>query len=201
MPASASPYGGRALPSGSAEALACSSSAYGRSNSSQHRGSSVNIGLIPAHDLTDEDNRTWVRDALVELLRSLPAPRIGITSLRPGADQLFASTVLDTGGEIFVVQPDEAPVDSGETGPQVQTDIFNQLLERALDTELVGATTEKSAEACTALRRCQLTELYIVIWDPTVEAARAKTLANRARNENKKVITIDPTARTVVASV
>jgi hypothetical protein len=83
-----------------------------------------------------------VLDALAVELRDLAGPLVGLTSLAPGADQLFASAVIAAGGAIVFVRPCDRIEDSfsTETLPE-----FRRL--RALAAETISMPYDECSEA------------------------------------------------------
>lgn len=51
--------------------------------------------------------RVAIRAEMDDILAALETPLIGLSSLAPGADQIFAEAILAAGGELVFVQPCE----------------------------------------------------------------------------------------------
>lgn len=62
-------------------------------------------GITGHQHLEDSLGWDWVRREIVAILRKVPSPLLGVTSLAVGADQLFAEIVLQLGGTIEAVIP------------------------------------------------------------------------------------------------
>src|SRR2546423_13742499 len=60
---------------------------------------------VTGHQKLAEAERVHAERSIEELLRSRPAPVIGLSSLAEGADQIFADVLLRSGGILHAVIP------------------------------------------------------------------------------------------------
>ena len=60
---------------------------------------------ITGHSTLAQESVSVLADALGKVLADLAAPVVGVTCLARGADQIFARTVLEAGGELEVILP------------------------------------------------------------------------------------------------
>jgi hypothetical protein len=116
-----------------------------------HRGLSERTELLVAAALRDEVAR-YADDQLV-----------GVSAIADGADSLFATAVLDAGGDLVVVVPARR---YRESLPAAQQPVYDALLGRAvrviaLDHE--DPTTAAYMDA--ALRMLDEIDLLVAVWD------------------------------------
>ena len=88
---------------------------------------------------------------------------IAVSSLAIGADQLFASIVVDRGGQIHAVIPFQGY--ERTFGPQ-DLDAYRRILSKATVVEILQIDgTDEDKYLATGKRIVELAELLIAIWD------------------------------------
>ena len=63
------------------------------------------IATFSGHVEISQDSVPLIGKALRDKLGTIHGPFVGITMMGPGADQVFARIVLETGGNLYVVMP------------------------------------------------------------------------------------------------
>src|SRR5437879_223150 len=63
------------------------------------------VGVTGHQRLDDEGAWRWVKATVRSVCVEFERPLIGLSSLAEGADQLFAETVLELGGQLEVIVP------------------------------------------------------------------------------------------------
>jgi hypothetical protein len=106
----------------------------------------------------------YLRQALVDFLRSECSELIGVSSLAAGADQLFASVLLELGGKLVVIIPCEKYEETFKTIEDIT--LYESLLAHS-STITRLAFAEPSAEAFLAAGRgvVNASDLLIAMWD------------------------------------
>ena len=104
-----------------------------------------------------------VRKGILDVLGQVPTPVVGVTCLAPGADQVFARAVLDSGGEVEVVLP---ALDYRDRLKPHQVDEYDELRSRAtvvsvLPLQFSGRTAYVAANQ----RMLAGVDLLIAVWD------------------------------------
>lgn len=122
------------------------------------------IGITGHQRLEDDSAWLWVEDRLRSILREIPHPFTGVSSLAIGADQLFAELVLDLGGHLHAVLPFSAYADTFTTS--VHRSRYQALLARATNVEILP-TRQSPQESFLAAghRVVDLCELLIAVWN------------------------------------
>src|SRR5437016_4157296 len=123
----------------------------------------MRIGMSGHQDIPEEAI-SFVRRRIAGVVSKLPDDLVGVSSLAVGADQLFASLVLEHGGRLHIIIPSEGyettfsdPHDLGQ---------FRSLLERA-DTVEKLTYHEPSEDAFLAAGRrvVENSDLFLAVWD------------------------------------
>lgn len=60
---------------------------------------------VTGHQEREGIDWKWVRNQIDQVVREMPTPVVGYTSLAAGADQIFARSVLEGGGKVVAVIP------------------------------------------------------------------------------------------------
>jgi hypothetical protein len=159
----------------------------------------VVIGVTGHRQLEDAAAWLWVEEALRTALAEAPRPLIGISSLATGADQLFATLLLEQGGELRVLVP--FPTYEETFAPGSDRERYRELLARAASVETLPArdTAEESYLAA-GQRIADLSDRMIAVWDGKKAAGLGGTgdIVQYARNVGKDVLHINPIRREVV---
>jgi hypothetical protein len=133
----------------------------------------------------------WVESVLCDEFAALPPPLVGIGSLAPGADQLFARLVLRAGGTIHAVIPfagiERSMPPDGVAG-------YRELVTRASVEILPPNRTDDDAYLEAGLQVVNQSELMFTVWDG--EPARGKggtaEVVDYARRRGVAIVHLDP---------
>ena len=129
----------------------------------------------------------YVIEGINSVLDQVNDDLIGISSLAIGADQFFASHVLDRGGRLEVVLPCKGYEKTFYSVKDLE--YFHSLLDRAATVETLNFT-EPSAEAYLAAgyRVADLSELLLAIWDgqPARGTGGTADIVEYARSRGKR---------------
>lgn len=153
----------------------------------------MRLGVTGHQTLQDPKGWTWVEERLVELLRTVPRPIVGVTSLAIGADQLFARLVLQFGGTLHVVIPFSGYERTFKNPHDLQT--YRSLLGAADKIETVSPErSDEQAFLAAGKRVVDLSDAIIAIWDG--EAARGLggtgDVVGIAKQKQIRVIHLNP---------
>ena len=123
----------------------------------------MRVGLTGHQDIPPQALE-YVARGINSVLDDLKGDLIGISSLAAGADQLFASLVLEHGGRLEIVIPCRR-YEKSFSRPEDLTN-FQDLLERAASVETLSFD-EPSEEAYLAAgcRVVDLSDVVLAIWD------------------------------------
>lgn len=135
----------------------------------------------------------FVRAGVLAVLQRYEGEVVGTCALAAGADQIFASAVLETGGALHVVIP-SARYD--ETFAESDRRQYERLLARATNVELLPFE-EPSEDAFLAagLRLVDGADVLVAIWDGRQARGRGGTgdVVDYARSNGTSVVIVWPT--------
>lgn len=157
----------------------------------------IKVG-VTGHQRLDEPNAWgWVKTAFDNELDSLKQSVIAVCSLAIGADQLFASIVIDRGGQLHAVIPFQGY--ELTFSPQ-DLDEYNRILSRANIVEIMqthGTDEEKYLAA--GRRVVELSDILIAVWNGKPAKGKGGTADIVAYAGSKGVLTvhINPVDRTI----
>lgn len=133
----------------------------------------MKIGLSGHQDIPQEAI-AFVKQGISSIVSRLKDDLVGVSSLAAGADQLFASTVLEYGGRLHIIIPSE-----GYETTFSETDDLNRfrLLLKKADTVETLNYPEPSEEAFFAAghRVVDNSDLLIAVWDGKPAEGRGGT--------------------------
>ena len=158
--------------------------------------SAPRLGVTGHRALRDLAGWAWVRVQLHALLDGLRAPPVGLTSLAPGADQLFAEVVLERGGRLHVVLPFpgyEMRLREGE-----EREAYARLLARAHHVETLPAReSDEHGYMAAGERVVELADVLAAVWNGKPAAALSGTgdVVACALAREKPVVHLDADAR------
>lgn len=158
----------------------------------------MRIGISGHQRLRTPDGWSWVRQEVRNLLASVPAPVVGITSLAIGADTLFAQVILELGGSLEVVVPFSDYEETFGEAPSRQE--YRHLLSRAAKVEVLQKKgSDDEAYHAAGKRVADLSELLVLVWDGKSAAGLGGTadIAEYARVCRKTTIHLNPDTRTI----
>jgi hypothetical protein len=156
------------------------------------------VGVTGHQRLKGSKDWQWVRKKLKHILGRFPRPWVGLTSLAIGADQLFASLVLEAGSRFDVILPYEAYEDSFPPG--VGRKRYRKLLKQASSvTVLTGESSEEQSYLEAGKRIADQSDMVVAIWDgkPAKGLGGTGDIVAYALKSGKKVIHINPIAHEV----
>lgn len=154
-------------------------------------GGPVRIGITGHTDLTG-DAAAVVRAVLVDLLREVPVPVVGVTCLASGADQLFARAVQETGGayEVVLPAPDyRTKIDQGDLAE------YDALLAAATDVTYSGVAVSGSAAYAEASRiMLERVDRLLAVWDgrPAARPGGTADVVEQARRAGIETTVVWP---------
>lgn len=150
---------------------------------------------VSGHRFRDGADWDWVRARIDEyVVRTRIAA--GYTSLAPGADQIFAASVLEHGKRLVAV----IPVCRGRIElEEVDKPSFDQFCERAKKIVRVKGTTHDDAFLRSGKRVVNLVDRMVFVWDgaPALGPGGTADIVAYAENKGKAGVILDPIARTV----
>jgi hypothetical protein len=152
----------------------------------------MKIGMSGHQDIPNEA-LAFIRREIAGAVSELVDELIGVSSLAAGADQLFASLVLEHGGRLHII----VPSDEYETTLSDPHDVdqFRSLLGRAETVEKLSYL-EPSEEAFLAAGRrvVEESDLLLAVWDGQPAKGKGGTadIVEYARNRGRTVKIIWP---------
>jgi hypothetical protein len=158
------------------------------------------VGVTGHQELEDDSAWAWVRIQMIGVLKDLPGPLIGVTSLAIGADQLFAEIVVQLGGQIIAVIPFEGYERTFERGGDLRN--YKGLRSIAVKVETVDPTpTNEQAYLLAGKKVVDHSELLVSVWDGETAHGLGGTgdIVEYAIKKGKRLIIVNPVTREVEA--
>ncbi len=156
----------------------------------------MNIGVTGHQKLDDPGGWLWVAEAMRSELSKLSMPFVCITSLAIGADQLFATLVLELGGAVHAVLPYK---DIEQSFSSDDVGAYRALVQRA-DIEVLSVSgTNEDAYLAAGQRVVDLSEVVFAVWNglPAKDKGGTADVVAYALNQGTSVVVIDPIQRLV----
>jgi hypothetical protein len=158
----------------------------------------MKIGITGHQKIANPDNWPWVAKELKNTLNKFNPPIIGLSCLALGADQLFARTVLDTGGQFIAILPFPGYENVFHGEAQYE---YLSLLSKATSTICLERSDETDEEAYLLAGKVILeqSDVLVAIWDgmPAEGLGGTGDVVSAAIQSKIKVIQINPDTRTV----
>lgn len=152
----------------------------------------MKIGMSGHQDLPNEA-LAFIRHEIAGALSELAGELIGVSSLAAGADQLFASLVLEHGGRLHVIIPSDG-YETTFSDPH-DVDQFRSLLGRAETVEQLSYP-EPSEDAFFAAGRrvVEESDRLLAVWDGQPAKGKGGTadIVEYARNRGRTVKIVWP---------
>jgi hypothetical protein len=159
----------------------------------------MRVGITGHQKLRHASDWDWAESEMRAVLDDCAAPLIGISSLAAGADQLFAEIVLQNGGTLEAIIP-FADYEKTFT-EQEDRDTYRSLLDSVANVELLDqGDSNEEAYLLAGKRVVDLSELVLALWDgkPAQGLGGTADVVQYARDQNKKIIHLNPTTREVI---
>ncbi len=148
---------------------------------------------ISGHQDIPEEGIAFLRRGITAVVSKWSNDLVGVSSLAAGADQLFASLILEHGGRLHIIIPSE-DYETTLSAPH-DLDQFRSLLKRAHTVEKL-TYPEPSEEAFLAAghRVVDNSDLLLAVWDgqPAKGKGGTSDIVEYARNRGSKVDVIWP---------
>ncbi|MFA5064309.1 MAG: hypothetical protein WC566_02470 [Dehalococcoidia bacterium] len=158
----------------------------------------MKVGITGHQQLDSGSDWNWVTAAMIQVLNSLGGSVDGISSLAIGADQIFASLVLELGGHLHAVIPFAG---YEKTFDVKDISVYHRILSAASTTEIVQVPgTDEDAYLAAGKRIVEMSDTLIAIWNGLPAKGKGGTadIVAYANRKNKPVIHINPMDHTVV---
>jgi len=146
---------------------------------------------ITGHQRIPEEALNYVTRRMIECLESQAAPLVGYSSLAIGADQIFAQSVLDLGGQLMAIIPCEG---YEATFSKEDLPAYKQLLIQAQATVLDFPEPSERAFMAAGEEVIDSSDVIIAIWDglPAAGLGGTADAVAHARSLGKQVVVIWP---------
>ncbi len=158
----------------------------------------MKIGITGHQKIDHPENWAWVERTLQEILAQFEPPLIGLSCLASGADQVFARTVLDIGGQLQAVLPFPGYEDVFQGEARFD---YLDLLADSTNTICLERTSESDEEAYwlagkAVVEHC---DVLIAVWDgmPAEGLGGTGDVVSLAIQEKRRVIQLNPDTQTV----
>jgi hypothetical protein len=158
----------------------------------------VRIAVTGHQRLDDASWWPWVEAEIDRVLRDVPKPLTGLTSLAVGADQVFAEAVLRNGGALVVVLPFARYALTFDEGPERKR--FQRLVACASSVEVLDAKGKQEEAYLSAGKRVvDESDWVIAIWDgkPAAGLGGTADIVGYAVSRGKRVIHMNPSLGTI----
>jgi len=158
----------------------------------------VRIGITGHGQLGNEGAWAWVDETLDELLTTVTAPLLGVTTLAVGAEQRFARAVLRVGGRLHVVVP-HAGWERGFAATELAS--YRALLAEARVEQLASVAAARSDEDArweAGRRVVDLSDELVAVWDgaPARAYGDVADVVAYALETQVPLVQLNPLART-----
>jgi hypothetical protein len=160
----------------------------------------MKVGITGHQQLTAERDWVWVTSAISAVLKSLGQTVDGISSLAIGADQIFASLILELGGHLHAVIP--FPNYQSILRP-ADRDVYQRLLSSASTTTTMHMTgTAEDAYLAAGKSIVDMSDVLVAVWNGLPAKGKGGTadIVNYAIERNKQIIHINPINQTVTSN-
>lgn len=161
----------------------------------------MRVGVTGHQRLKESASWSWVKLQLDQLLSSLSPPIVGITSLAIGADQLFATSVLEHGGSIEVIVPfGEYEFTFAEGHDREE---YTSLLHRAIRAEVMSRQgSDEEMYFSSGRTIVNRSDLIVAVWDGKPAAGLGGTgdVVEYALKQRKRIVQINPVTQQVSES-
>jgi hypothetical protein len=152
----------------------------------------MRIGISGHQDIPDQ-GIAFVRSGITRVVSRSGDDLVGVSSLAAGADQLFASIVLENGGRLHII----IPSDDYETTFSGSKDLsqFQFLLKRADTVEkLTYRSPSEDAYLAAGRRVVDSSNLLLAVWDGKPAKGKGGTadIVEYARHRGSKVEVVWP---------
>jgi hypothetical protein len=152
----------------------------------------MKVGVTGHQSVGDDNAVRWVASCIRERLLSTP-DLVGLSSLAKGADQIFASVVLDLGGTVEAVLP--FPEYTRSFGDQSDLIRFEDLLSRCTNvTTLSFQGSDESSYLAAGKYVVGNSDLVIAVWNgqPAAGVGGTADIVRYAKQIGKPIFHIDP---------
>lgn len=157
------------------------------------------IGITGHQRLGDASATAWVRTAIHQVLGEHAGELVGVSSLAAGADQVFATLVLDRQGRLEAVQPFPGYRERSFAGDD-DLRRYDRLIARA-QVALLPRDGRSDEEAylhagTEVVARC---ELLVAVWNgaPASGLGGTADIVAHARERGRAMVILDPVRRTI----
>ena len=159
----------------------------------------LSVGVTGHRELPDVEAWVWVRAELHQFLAGLCRPLLGVTSLAIGADQVFAETVLDLGGQIEAIIPFPGYERTFRNKAELRK--YEELKSLCVHVETLSSShTEEEGFFSAGKTVADRSDLLLAVWDgePAHGLGGTGDIVDYALTKRKQLININPITREVV---
>ena len=152
----------------------------------------MNIGVTGHQKLTKQELWTTARKEMEAVLRGLPTPFVGFSSLAIGADQIFGELVLELGQSLVTIVPFETYAEKFDNSSRIK---YMELLSKSSRIEILqeGVTDEEAYFAAGKII-VERSDLMIAVWDgePAAGFGGTADIVDYAKLVGKRTYLINP---------
>jgi len=159
----------------------------------------MNIGITGHQKLEDSSLWDWVNTEIDKLLSKETEPLVGLSSLAIGADQLFAKSILRSGGSLHAIIPFDGYELKFSEG--IHREEYFRLLNQATQVEILEWKESDELSYFNAGKRIvDLSDILFAVWNNKPAAGLGGTgdVVKYAIDLDKKVFHLNPITQTVV---
>jgi len=153
----------------------------------------MNIVGVTGHQNIPEEAAEYIKTAIIETLSTFGEAFTGVSALAAGADQVFAQTVLEYGGNLHAVIPCNGYEATFENRRDLE--LFQRLLAKASSREVLEHDQPSETAFLEAgYRVIDLSNMLVAVWDGQKSKGKGGTAdaVQYAQQQGKEIIVIWP---------
>lgn len=158
----------------------------------------ITVGVTGHQRLKNPNDWLWVRKKIAFVIGGLVRPWVGLSSLAIGADQLFASLVLESHNPLKVILPNDRYEETFSLGPERER--YRSLLKQASEIQLLtGAPSKEESYLQAGKLIVDQSDRLLAVWDgkPAWGVGGTGDIVAYALASGKQIIHINPISRQV----
>ena len=157
------------------------------------------IGITGHQLLGDQPAVAWIRSAIDRVLGEHIGELVGVSCLAVGADQVFATLVLERGGALEVVLPFPEYRERGLSGDGDRQQYDRLIARGRVDILPRGGRSDEEAYLHVGIQVVSRCDVLVAVWNGSPAAGPGGTadVVSRARDCGRAVVIINPVQRIV----
>jgi len=148
---------------------------------------------ITGHQMLSQATKQNVAQAITQLLNDLNKPFVGVTSLAAGSDQIFAISVLASGGTLEIILPSDGYEETFEAEEDRAN--YDRLLSLADTVEQLSySRPTEEAFLAAGIELARRSDMLIAVWDgqPAAGLGGTADVVSYAQRNGAKIAVVWP---------